>query len=45
MDSLTTVIKNIDKFHRISPERNHLRKFLVPAGMYRHFSQFPMREL
>lgn len=33
MDSLTTVIKNIDKFHRISPERNHLRKFLGAAGI------------
>lgn len=33
MDSLMTVIKNIDKFHRISPERVHLRKFLGAAGI------------
>ena len=28
-----TVIKNIDKFNRISPERTHLRKFLCAAGI------------
>lgn len=33
MDALMTVIKNIDKFHRISPERVHLRKFLCAAGI------------
>ena len=33
MDALMTVIKNIDKFNRISPERTHLRKFLCAAGM------------
>jgi hypothetical protein len=33
MDALMTVIKNIDKFNRISPERTHLRKFLCAAGI------------
>jgi hypothetical protein len=33
MDALMTVIKNIDKFNRISPERTHLRKFLCATGI------------
>ena len=33
MDALMTVIKNIDKFNRISPERTYLRKFLCAAGI------------
>ena len=33
MDALMTVIKNIDRFNRISPERTHLRKFLCAIGI------------
>ena len=33
MDALMTVIKNIDRFNRISPERTHLRKFLYATGI------------
>lgn len=33
MDALMTVIKNIDRFNRISPERTHLRKFLCATGI------------